>query len=63
MDQETHIVDAYTPREIASKVERLGVAKARTDGLTLLVLAILAGAFISLGALFFITVVTDANSR
>lgn len=61
MDQETHIVDAYTPREIASKVERLGVAKARTDGLTLLVLAILAGAFISLGALFFITVVTDAK--
>ena len=61
MDQETHIVDAYTPREIASKVESLGVAKARTDGLTLLVLAILAGAFISLGAMFYITVVTDAT--
>jgi formate transporter len=61
MDQETHIVDAYTPREIAAKVESLGVAKARTDGLTLLVLAILAGAFISLGSMFFITVVTDAK--
>ena len=61
MDQETSIVDAYTPREIAEKVERLGVAKARTDGLTLLVLALLAGAFISLGALFFVTVVTDAK--
>ena len=52
MDDETHVVDAYTPREIAEKVESLGVAKARTDGLTLLVLALLAGAFISLGALF-----------
>ena len=61
MDDETHVVDAYTPREIAEKVESLGVAKARTDGLTLLVLALLAGAFISLGALFFITVVTDAK--
>jgi len=59
MDHDTNVVDAYTPREIAEKVERLGVAKARTDSLTLLVLAVLAGAFISLGALFFLTVTTD----
>lgn len=42
-------------------VERLGVAKARTDGVTLFVLALLAGAFISLGALFFTVVVTKAE--
>lgn len=53
--------DAHPPREIARMVERLGVAKARTDGVTLFVLALLAGAFISLGALFFTVVVTKAD--
>lgn len=60
MDPELRLVDAYTPREIAGRVERLGVTKARSDALTLLVLAILAGAFISLGALFFLVVVTQS---
>jgi formate/nitrite transporter len=58
MDKELQFSDAYPPREIARKVESLGVAKARTDSLTLLMLAVLAGAFISLGALFFVVVVT-----
>ncbi len=53
--------DAYPPAEIARKVEHLGEAKAHTDALTLLVLAILAGAFISLGALFFTVIVTDSQ--
>ena len=61
MDAETEIGDAYPPREIARKVEQLGVAKARGDLLTTLVLAVLAGAFISLGALLF-TVVTTGSS-
>ena len=51
-------LDAYTPREIAHKIETLGVTKARSDPLSLLVLAVLAGAFIALGALFFTVVVT-----
>jgi formate transporter len=55
------VTDAFTPLEIAHKLERVGVAKARTDTLTLLALAVLAGAFISLGALFFTVVVTDAS--
>ena len=42
-------------------VERLGVAKAQTDAVTLVVLAVLAGAFISLGALFFTVVVTGSS--
>ena len=50
-------IDAYTPREIARKVEALDVTKARSETLSVLVLAVLAGAFIALGALFF-TVVT-----
>jgi len=53
--------DAYAPLEIARRVEELGVRKARADGTTLLVLAVLAGAFISLGALFFTVVVTKAS--
>lgn len=55
-------VDAYAPREIARKVEVSGVAQARNDALTELVLAVLAGAFISLGALFFTVVVTGAGA-
>lgn len=53
--------DAHPPREIAANVETLGVAKARMGALTVLVLAVLAGAFIALGALFFIVVVTDSG--
>lgn len=53
------LVEAFPPREIARKAEQVGVAKANTDGLTLLVLAILAGAFIALAALLFTVVVTD----
>ncbi|MGE3154679.1 MAG: formate/nitrite transporter family protein [Nitrospiraceae bacterium] len=61
MDKEPYLSDAYPPQEIARQVERLGVAKAHADTLTLLVLAVLAGAFISLGALLFTVVVTESN--
>jgi formate/nitrite transporter len=61
MDKEPNLSDAHSPQEIARKVERLGVAKARADTLTLLVLAILAGAFISLGALLFTVVITESG--
>jgi formate transporter len=52
---------AYPPREIARNAERVGVTKANTDTLSLLVLAVLAGAFISLGAIFFTVVVTGSG--
>ncbi|MEK7413482.1 MAG: formate/nitrite transporter family protein [Planctomycetota bacterium] len=55
------MADAHPPREIARLVEHLGVSKARTDAITLILLAVLAGAFISLGALFFTVVVTKAS--
>jgi formate transporter len=61
MDQRLSFADAYPPREIAQKVEELGVVKARSDTLTVLVLAVMAGAFISLGALFFTVVITNAG--
>ncbi len=53
--------DAYSPLEIARRTEQLGIAKTQSDAATLLVLAILAGAFISLGALFFTVVVTGSS--
>lgn len=59
--QETHPHEAFPPLEIARKVERLGVTKARASALTLLVLAHLAGGFISMGALFFVVIVTDSK--
>jgi len=61
MEQDSYINGAQPPREIARSAERLGVAKAKTDVVTLLVLAVLAGAFISLGALFFTVVVTGSE--
>jgi formate transporter len=61
MDEGPYPSDAYPPQEIALKIERLGVAKARAETLTLLVLAVLGGAFISLGALLFTVVVTGSG--
>jgi len=55
------LTEAHPPSEIAHLVERLGVAKAQTGTVSLLVLAVLAGAFISLGALFFTVVVTGSS--
>ena len=54
-------VDAYAPAEVAARVTRLGVTKARLPALTLFVLATLAGAFISLGALLFAVVTTGST--
>lgn len=53
--------DAYSPDDIARKVESMGVRKAHADTLTLLVLAMMAGAFIALGSLFFTVVITDST--
>lgn len=53
--------EAYQPQQIARRVQALGVTKAQADAPTLLVLGVLAGAFISLGALFFAVVVTGSE--
>jgi formate transporter len=49
-------IDALLPAEMAKRAEYVGVRKSETAALTLFVLAILAGAFIALGAIFFTTV-------
>ena len=48
--------DALLPPEMAARAEDVGVRKARLDLLSLFTLAALAGAFISLGAIFATTV-------
>jgi formate transporter len=48
--------DAILPRDMARRAEESGVARASTDPITLLILSILAGAFISFGAVFATTV-------
>jgi formate transporter len=53
--------DAYSPQQIAERVEAVGVAKARLPLLTLWLLGMLAGAFIGLGALYFTLVASDAT--
>jgi formate transporter len=53
--------DAFSPKEITEKVESVGVAKARLPILPTLMLGVLAGGFIGLGALYFALVVSDAQ--
>lgn len=53
--------DAFSPKEIAARVETIGVAKARLSLLPMLMLSVLAGAFIGLGALYFVVIKSDAS--
>src|SRR5829696_4271126 len=55
-------VDALLPAEIAAKAENVGAKKVRLDPVRLLALAVLAGAFIALGAMFATTVLAGAST-
>lgn len=52
--------DVYAPAQIADKVDNLGVAKARLGALQTILLGVLAGAFISFGAMLFTLVISDS---
>ncbi len=54
--------DALLPAEMAAKAEAVGVKKATGDAMQLFALAILAGAFIGLGAIFCTTVLAGLSS-
>lgn len=66
MDQTTAtpiaFLDAYAPAEIALRVREIGVAKAAMPVLTMFALAVLAGAFIALGAVFFTITMTGGKT-
>ena len=53
--------DAYAPKEIAARVSEVGVTKARLPLLTQMLLGVVAGAFIGLGALMFTLVMSDST--
>jgi formate transporter len=53
--------DCYSPREIAERVENVGVTKATLPLLSQVALSVLAGGFIGLGALYFTLVAGDSS--
>ncbi|MDE0391253.1 MAG: formate/nitrite transporter family protein [Rhodospirillales bacterium] len=54
-------IDAYSPAQIAQRVEAAGVAKAHLPFLQTLVLGVLAGAFIAFGGMSYTVVVTGSE--
>jgi formate transporter len=54
-------IDALLPSEMAKRAEYIGVQKAEATFMTTLILAILAGAFIALGAVFATTVAAGTS--
>lgn len=54
-------LDALIPAEMAARAESIGVKKAHLDVVSMFVLAVLAGAFVSLGAVFSTTVTAGAG--
>lgn len=55
-------IDSLLPAEMATRAEYLGARKAEMPAFTMLMLAILAGAFISLGAIFATTIAAGGMS-
>jgi len=53
-------IDSLLPPQIAAKAEDIGVSKGNLNSLSLFTLAVLAGAFIAMGAIFATTVITGA---
>lgn len=54
-------LDAYSPAEIAARVETIGVTKARLGLFPMLMLSVLAGASIGLGSLYYVIVRSDPS--
>jgi formate transporter len=55
-------VDAFTPAEVAEKVKTVGVDKANMSIIPLVILSLMAGAFISFAAMYYTVVMTDAGA-
>ncbi len=53
--------DAYSPKQIAQRIDQVAVAKVQLPFLSMLMLGILAGVFIGLGALAFVLVKSDPS--
>jgi formate/nitrite transporter len=53
--------DAYSPKQISERIDQVAVAKVQLPFLSMLMLGILAGVFIGLGALAFVLVKSDPS--
>ncbi len=53
--------EAYSPDQIAERVETVGVTKANLPILKMIALGVLAGGFIGLGAMFFLIIASDLS--
>lgn len=60
MTQPSNGIDALLPAEMAARAEAIGVAKAGSKAQITLLLAVLAGAFIAMGAIFATVITTGA---
>ena len=60
--EQANFFDAFLPPAMAKKAEDIGVRKAAMPAPKLFMLAVLAGAFIALGAIFCTTILTGAGS-
>jgi formate/nitrite transporter len=54
-------VDAFTPAEVAVKVKTVGVDKANMPLVSLVILSMMAGAFIAFGAMYYTVTITDSS--
>ena len=54
-------LDAYSPQQIAERIETAGVNKARLPKFAMFALGVCAGGFIGLGGLYFMVVASDAS--
>ncbi len=52
-------IDAYTPTEVARRVEQVSLSKCTNDAWRVMALAVLAGAFIALGAMFYTLIIHE----
>lgn len=60
-DKDSFSIDALVPQAMAKKAENVGLAKVNLGPLRMIALAILAGAFIAMGAIFATTVTTGGS--
>lgn len=56
-------LDSHLPPQVAARAEDIGVKKGNLDFLSMFMLAVLAGAFIGFGAIFYTTVVTGTSDK
>jgi formate/nitrite transporter len=58
---EGYDIDAYAPAQMAVRVEKAGIMKSNRDVFSTFTLAVMAGVFIGLGAVFFTYVIHDST--